>query len=98
MIIEVEPSGLSAIAPAIRALAGNLLSTVGPVNAACDSAAGAAGHPAVQAAIDSFGVAGAPALSNLSALEQATSERLSQAASSYVANDQSVMGAGRFAP
>ena len=98
MIIEVQASGLSATAPAIGALAEDLLSAVGPFGAACDSAAGAAGHPAVQGAIDNFLAAGSPALSNLSALEQATSERLSRAAFSYEANDESVMGAGRFGP
>jgi uncharacterized protein YukE len=98
LIIEVEPGGLSSVAPTLAALAQNLWSTVGPLNAACEGAAGAAGHPAVQTAIDSFLSAGTPALSNLSALEQATSQRLSQAASSYVSNDDSVMGAGRSGP
>jgi hypothetical protein len=98
LIIEVEPGGLSAVAPAVGALAGNLLSTVGPLSAACEGAAGAAGHPAVQAAIESFLAAAAPALSNLSAAERATSQRLSQAAMSYVGNDDSVMGISRFGP
>jgi hypothetical protein len=98
LIIEVEPGGLTGAAPAIGSLAGDLLSTVGPVSSACESAAGAAGHPAVQAAIEGFLARAAPALSNLSALEQATSGRLSQAAGSYVANDESVMAGGRFGP
>jgi hypothetical protein len=92
MLIEVEPGGLSGAAPPIASLAGSLLSSVGTVSSACDSAAGAAGHPAVQGAIESFLAAGTPALSNLSAIEEATSNRLHQAAGSYVANDDSVMG------
>ncbi|HTT92251.1 MAG TPA: hypothetical protein VMF65_22040 [Acidimicrobiales bacterium] len=92
MLIEVEPGGLSGTAPAIGSIASSLLSSVGSVSSACESAAGAAGHAAVQAAIEGFLAAGAPALSNLSALEQATSSRLDQAAGSYVSNDNSVMG------
>jgi hypothetical protein len=98
LIIAVEPGGLSGAAPAIGSLAGDLLSTVGPVSSACESAAGSAGHPAVQAAIEGFLALAAPALSNLSAAVQATSSRLGQAAGSYVANDGSVMAGGRFAP
>ena len=98
MLIEVEPGGLSGAAPAIGSLAGSLLSAVGTVSSACESAAGAAGHAAVQGAIESFLAASTPALSNLSAVEQATSERLSRAAVSYTANDGSVMGGGRFGP
>jgi hypothetical protein len=98
LLIEIEPGGLSGAAPAIGSLAGSLLSTVGTVSSACESAAGAAGHATVQAAIESFLTASTPALSNLSALEQATSDRLAQAAGNYVSNDASVMGAGRFGP
>lgn len=98
MLIEVEPGGLTAAAPTIGSLADSLWSSVGTVSSACESAAGAAGHAAVQAAIDSFLAAGAPALSNLSALEQATSGRLNEAAGSYVANDNSLMGGGIFGP
>ncbi len=98
MPIEVEPGGLSGAAPAIGSIASSLLSSVGSVSSACESAAGAAGHAAVQAAVESFVAAGVPALSNLSALEQATSSRLNQAAGSYVANDNSAMGGGTFGP
>jgi hypothetical protein len=98
VLIEVEPEGLSGAAPVIGLLASSLLSSVGSVSSACESAAGAAGHAAVQAAIESFLSAGAPALSNLSALERATSNRLNQAAHSYAGNDNSVMGGGTFGP
>ncbi len=98
MLIEIEPGSLSGAAPAIGSLAGSLLSTVGTVSSACESAVGAAGHATVQAAIESFLTSSTPALSNLSALEQATSERLSQAAGNYVSNDASAMGGGRFGP
>lgn len=92
MLIEVEPGGLTATAPPISSLADNLLSTLSTVSSACDSAAGAAGHPSVEAALESFLGAGTPALSNLSAAEEATSSRVNGASSSYVANDNSVMG------
>lgn len=98
MLIEVEPGGLSGAAPAIGSLAGSLLSTVGSVSSACESAAGAAGHAAVQGAIEAFLAASSPALSNLSAVEQSTAGRLSQAGGSYVSNDASAMGGGRFGP
>jgi hypothetical protein len=98
LLIEVEPGGLSGTAPTIGSLAGSLLSAVGPLSSACESAAGAAGHAAVQGAIESFVAASTPALSNLSAAEQATSDRLSLAAGNYVSNDASVMGGGRFGP
>ena len=98
MLIEVEPGGLSGAAPAIGSLAGSLLSSVGPLSSACETAVGAAGHAAVQGAIETFLAASTPALSNLSAAEQATSDRLSQAAGTYVSNDASVMGGGRFGP
>jgi hypothetical protein len=98
VLIEVEPGGLSGAAPAIGSIASGLSSSVGAVSSACESAAGAAGHAAVQAAIESFVAAGVPALSNLSTLEQATSSRLSRAAGTYVANDNSVMGGGTFGP
>jgi hypothetical protein len=98
VLIEVEPGGLSGAAPAIGSLASSLASSVGSVSSACESAAGSAGHAAVQAAIQNFLGASVPALSNLSTLEQATSERLNQAAGSYVANDNSAMGGGAFGP
>jgi hypothetical protein len=98
LLIEVEPGGLSGAVPSISSLAGDLLSSVSTVSSACETAAAAAGHAAVQAAVESFMAAGAPALSNLSAAEQATSDRLGQASSSYVSNDDSVMGGGSFGP
>ncbi len=98
MLIEVEPEGLSGAVPSISSLAGDLLSSIGTFSSACESAAGAAGHAAVQGAIESFLAAGAPALSNLSAAEQATSDRLGQACRSYVSNDDSVMGGGSLGP
>jgi hypothetical protein len=98
LLIEVEPEGLSGAAPSISSLAGDLLSSVGTFSSACESAAGAAGHAAVQGAIESFLAAGTPALSNLSAAEQATSDHLSQASGTYVSNDDSVMGGSSLGP
>jgi hypothetical protein len=50
VLIEVEPGGLSGAAPTIGSLANSLQSSVPTVSLACESAAGAAGHAAVQAA------------------------------------------------
>jgi hypothetical protein len=98
LLIEVEPGGLSGAAPPIGSVAAGLLSTAGSVSSACESAAGAAGQAAVQGAIESLLAVSTRALSNLSAVERATADRVSQAAGSYVSNDASVMGGGRFEP